>query len=51
MKLVALLAFLFLSAEAEKARFDNYRVYSVLVENEQQHEAMQYLQEHSDSVN
>jgi hypothetical protein len=51
MKLLICLAFLFLSAGAEKARFDNYRLYSVQIENNKQYEAMKYLEEHSDSVN
>lgn len=51
MKFLTLVVFLFLSASAEKARFDNYRVYSVKIENHQQLEAMKYLEEHSDSVN
>jgi carboxypeptidase A len=49
MKLLICLAFLFLSAGAEKARFDNYRLYSVQIENQDQYEAMKYLEEHSDS--
>ncbi|KAG5672021.1 hypothetical protein PVAND_002183 [Polypedilum vanderplanki] len=51
MKFLALLALLFLSASAEKSRFDNYRVYSVTVENYQQLQAIQYLEEHSDAYN
>jgi len=51
MKLLICLAFFFLSAGAEKARFDNYRLYSVQIENQEQYEAMKYLENHSDSVN
>lgn len=51
MKLLICLAFLFLSVGAEKARFDNYRLYSVQIENESQYEALKYLEENSDSVN
>lgn len=51
MKLLICLAFLFLSAGAEKARFDNYRLYNVQIENQEQYEAMKYLEDHSDSVN
>lgn len=37
-------------AFGEKARFDNYRVYKILIENEVQLEALQTLAESSDSV-
>lgn len=49
MKFLICLAFLFLTVGAEKARFDNYRVYSVEIENQIQYEAMKYLDENSDS--
>lgn len=51
MKLIICLAFLLFSVGAEKARFDNYRLYSVQIENKSQYEAMKYLEENSDSVN
>lgn len=51
MKFVFILALLVLSVAAEQARFDNYRVYSVEIDNESQYEAMKYIEEHSDSVN
>lgn len=35
---------------AEKARFDNYRVYHVAIENEIQLRALKELSENSDSV-
>lgn len=50
MKIVAVLAILFVSIHAEMARFDNYHVYSVKIENTEQYDAMKYLEEHSDSV-
>lgn len=37
-------------ASAEKARFDNYRVYTVAVENENQLKALREISETSDSV-
>ncbi|CAG9808221.1 unnamed protein product [Chironomus riparius] len=51
MKILALLAIFFVSIHAEMARFDNYRVYSVKIENTEQYDAMKYLEEHSDSYN
>jgi hypothetical protein len=50
MKFLAVLAIFFISIHAEMARFDNYHVYSVKIENMEQYEAMKYLEEHSDSV-
>lgn len=50
MKLFYCLVFLILSTQAEKARFDNYRIYTVAIETQNQYEAMKYLEEHSDSV-
>lgn len=38
------------SVKAEKARFDNYRVYEILVENEQQLELMQEIENFPDGV-
>ncbi|XP_053692246.1 zinc carboxypeptidase A 1-like [Sabethes cyaneus] len=43
--LVASVAF---SAKAEQARFDNYRVYELSIENEEQLNVLQYLEEHPD---
>lgn len=40
----------FLVACAEKARFDNYRVYSVHIENEEQLKVLQELELHPDGV-
>lgn len=51
MKFLLLAAFLIVSASAEMTRFDNYQVYKVNVENNEQLKALQYLDEHSDSVN
>lgn len=51
MKFVALFLVLFLAVNAEKARFDNYRVYSLNIENDEQYKWMKYIEEHSDSVN
>lgn len=39
-----------LSASAEKARFDNYRIYSVDVASEMQLKVLKELSETSDSV-
>jgi hypothetical protein len=50
MKFLALVALFVIAASAEKSRFDNYRLYSVNVDNHQQLEALKYLEEHSDSV-
>lgn len=49
--LSVLFAVLVFSASAEKARFDNYRVYSVSVENEIQLRALKELSATSDSYN
>ena len=43
--------FLLITAFAEKARFDNYRVYRIQLENEDQLNALRQLAETSDSVN
>lgn len=51
MKFLVVFALFFLATNGEKARFDNYRVYSVIIENDKQLEAFKYLEEHSDSVN
>lgn len=50
MKVLIFLTIFFVIAKAEMARYDNYRVYSVKIENEEQYEAMKYLEEYSDSV-
>lgn len=39
-----------LIVDAEKARFDNYRVYSIAVDNQQQLNVLKELNEISDSV-
>lgn len=49
MKFSLFIAFLAL-ASAEKVRYDDYRVYKVFVENNEQLKALQHLDEHSDSV-
>lgn len=51
MKFLIFISFLIFSASAEMTRFDNYQVYTVSVENGEQLKALQYLDEHSDSVN
>lgn len=51
MKFFYLLLIFSVAAYAEKARFDNYRVYRVLLENDEQVLAMRELSESSDSVN
>lgn len=48
---IALLAaVLALGAQSEKARFDNYRVYEILIENDQQLELMQSIEAYPDGV-
>jgi hypothetical protein len=52
---LALVVFLHLSlsaclAAADKARFDNYRVYSVAIETEEQLKVLREIEETSDSV-
>lgn len=48
---IALLAaVLVLGAQSEKARFDNYRVYQILIENDQQLELMQSIEAYPDGV-
>ncbi|KAG5672023.1 hypothetical protein PVAND_002185 [Polypedilum vanderplanki] len=49
MKFVSVLVILFVYANADMARFDNYRVYTVTIENEEQYKAMKYLEENSDA--
>ena len=44
MRFLALLPLFFLSVLAEKARFDNYRVYQVVPDNENQLEALVSLE-------
>jgi hypothetical protein len=51
MKFLISFAILIVAAlAAEKARFDNYRVYKVYVDNKEQYDALMYLEENSDSV-
>lgn len=54
MKLLLALAVLFvcflLMISGEKARFDNYRVYSIKITNEQQLEALQYLEQQQNGL-
>lgn len=45
-----ILVALALSASAERARFDNYRIYSVAIENKMQLQVLKELSETSDSV-
>lgn len=35
---------------SEKARFDNYRVYEIYIENDQQLELMQHIENYPDGV-
>jgi hypothetical protein len=49
MKLI-IFALLCVVALAEKARYDNYRVYQVQVENEQQLELMNFIESNPDGV-
>lgn len=51
MKILYLFLFLIIAAYAEKARFDNYRIYRIHLENEEQLMALRQLAETSDSVN
>lgn len=44
------LVFTVLSVNAEKARYDNYRVYSIEVDNDLQLRVLKELSETSDSV-
>jgi hypothetical protein len=49
--IASLFALAFVSAlTAEKARFDNYRVYEILIENDQQLELMQEIENYPDGV-
>lgn len=50
MKLIIVLAAFILSASADPARYDNYRLYSVSVENNLQIKVLKELSETSDSV-
>lgn len=52
MKLLTFIALIIcaLSVSADKARFDNYRVYSISVKNELQLKVLKELYESSDSV-
>lgn len=47
---LAILVAGFMVACAEKARFDNYRVYSVYIENEEQLKLLQELELHPDGI-
>jgi hypothetical protein len=51
MKLLIFFALFFVACSAEKARFDNYRVYSFQIRTKEQFDAMKYIEEHSDAVN
>lgn len=51
MKLLVFSLFALLSfAVAEKARYDNYRVYEILIDNDQQLELMQEIENYPDGV-
>lgn len=50
MKFIVIFLVAFLAVNAEKSRFDNYRVYSITIENDEQFKIMKYIEEHSDSV-
>lgn len=47
---VAIFVACFVVALGEKARFDNYRVYSVNIENEEQLKIFQELEAHPDGI-
>lgn len=49
MRFIIFVAF-FTFVSSEKVRYDDYQVYRVWVENKEQFRALQYLDEHSDSV-
>jgi len=51
MKLLYLFLFFIVATHAEKARFDNYRIYRIQLENEDQLKALRQLAETSDSYN
>jgi hypothetical protein len=51
MKIIFSLFFFLVASHAEKARFDNYRVYEVSIENSDQLKALRQLADTSDSVN
>ena len=48
--LIVLLGALFAAVFAEKARFDNYRVYKISIENEKQLETLKAIENRSDGV-
>lgn len=50
MKFIAIFLVAFLAVNAERARFDDYRVYSITIENDDQFKIMKYIEEHSDAV-
>lgn len=50
MKIIFSLFFLVVISHAEKARFDNYRVYDIQIENVDQLKALRQLADTSDSV-
>lgn len=52
MKIFVLAIFVacFMVASAEKARYDNYRVYSIHIENEDQLKELQELEIHPDGI-
>lgn len=50
MRFLIFTSLLIFSTVAENARFDNYQVYTVSIENEEQLKALKYLDEHSDAV-
>lgn len=54
MRIAVISLFVFLAIlgakAAEKARYDNYRVYEILIENEEQLEVMQQIENFPDGV-
>lgn len=50
MILLVIVSIFLIAISAEKARFDNYRVYSVEIINEQQLKKLQQLENHQDGL-
>lgn len=50
MKVLLVFLFAYAAAGSEKARYDNYRVYQISIENSQQLELMQEIENYPDGV-
>lgn len=50
MKLLTLIAFFVFSVNCEKARYDNYRVYEILMENKDHLDLMHEIEKYPDGV-